>query len=207
MAAIEEIPSTKTEERIAKPTAEEVHTLHNKWRFWCKLPVTKDQSWQNSQQLIHEFDTIESFWKLFNNIQSPASVAQQLDYSLFKHGIHPSWEDETVAQGGRWLAKLDKMRSDRFDETWLNLVLALIGENSGDLGQYICGVVVSCKPKTKKLALWVGTREPENVMQLGQFMHEILEEASFMGDIMFEDFSEDQREGKKVYQYTYPPKK
>eukprot|EP00397_Hematodinium_sp_SG-2012_P056647 GEMP01070106.1.p1 GENE.GEMP01070106.1~~GEMP01070106.1.p1 ORF type:complete len:251 (+),score=37.36 GEMP01070106.1:47-754(+) len=210
MATTEDIP----EEQICKPTVamvEEIpedHTLHNKWGFWCKLPAmgSKDQSWQNSQQLIHEFSTVESFWRLFNNIQSPSSVAQQFDYSLFKHGIHPSWEDETVSQGGRWLARLDKMKPEKFDEAWLHLVLALIGESAGDLGHYICGVVVSCKGKSKKLALWIGTVEPEIVMGLAQLMYDILEDSSFTTEIHFEDFSADQGDGSKKFAHTFPPK-
>jgi len=186
----------------------EEHRLHNKWKVWCKFAASKDQqaSWKKSQQMVHEFQTIESFWRLFNNIQTPGSVVQPLDYSLFKSELHPSWEDEQVSLGGRWIAKIDKMKPQYIDDAWLHMILCLIGEMSGDYGQYVCGTVVSVKPKSKKLALWIGTRDPDIVMAFGQVMHEILMESNYSSDIYFEDFSQMDSEIKKSYAFTYPPK-
>jgi len=76
-----------------------------------------EASWKKSQQAVHEFQTIESFWRLFNNIQTPGSVVQPLDYSLFKSELHPSWEDDVVCQGGRWVAKMDK------EYTYVNVII------------------------------------------------------------------------------------
>ncbi|EAX06077.1 eukaryotic translation initiation factor 4E, isoform CRA_a [Homo sapiens] len=45
------------------------------------------------------------------------------DYSLFKDGIEPMWEDEKNKRGGRWLITLNKQqrRSD-LDRFWLETV-------------------------------------------------------------------------------------
>jgi len=48
---------------------------------------------------------------------TPESVVQPLDYSLFKSELHPSWEDDVVCQGGRWVAKMDK------EYTYVNVII------------------------------------------------------------------------------------
>ena len=50
-------------------------------------------------------------------------VFPKTDYSLFKKGIQPMWEDSANKQGGRWLINLDKkQRSADLDKYWLEIV-------------------------------------------------------------------------------------
>ena len=57
------------------------------------------------------------------------------DYSLFKQGIKPMWEDPQNKDGGRWLISIDKrLRSMYLDQLWLEIMMCLIGEAFGEYG-------------------------------------------------------------------------
>ncbi|MEQ2263710.1 Eukaryotic translation initiation factor 4E-1A, partial [Xenotaenia resolanae] len=60
---------------------------------------------------------------LYNHIQLSSNLMSGCDYSLFKDGIEPMWEDERNKRGGRWLITLTKQqrRSD-LDRYWLETV-------------------------------------------------------------------------------------
>ena len=83
------------------------------------------------------------------------------DYSLFKDGIEPMWQDEKSKRGGRWLITLNKQqrRSD-LDRFWLETLLCLIGESFDDYSDDVCGAVVTVRAKGDKIAIW--TTECEN---------------------------------------------
>ena len=37
---------------------------------------------------------VEDFWALYNHIELASRLAAGCDYSLFKEGVKPMWEDE-----------------------------------------------------------------------------------------------------------------
>lgn len=58
-----------------------------------------------------------------NHIKSASELSAGCDYSLFKAGIKPMWEDPRNNNGGRWLISLDKkQRSSELDNYWLEVV-------------------------------------------------------------------------------------
>ncbi|XP_023619684.1 eukaryotic translation initiation factor 4E isoform X2 [Myotis lucifugus] len=98
---------------------------------------------------------------LYNHIQLSSNLMPGCDYSLFKDGIKPMWEDEKNKRGGRWLITLNKQqrRSD-LDRFWLETLLCLIGESFDDYSDDVCGAVVNVRAKGDKIAIW--TTECEN---------------------------------------------
>jgi len=208
MTSVEVMPSEPVE---LKEERDDDHRLEHTWCLWVLMhgqpgtrPVknAKDQ-WQNSNSNVHEFSTVEDFWCLYNNIHGPAQQFHG-DLSFFKKGIQPMWEDAACAQGGRWLVKLEekgsggasaKMKQDAVEETWLNLILALIGEGfGGDDNDMVCGAVLSSRAKgSSKLALWVKSTEPKVVTRLGETYKQILQMTMKDGDLGFENFE------KKAY--------
>jgi len=191
-----------------EPSKGDDHVLENTWCLWVLMhaapgqrPVKahKDQ-WQTSNSCVHKFNTIEDFWCLYNNIHGPAQMFHG-DLSFFKEGIQPAWEDAICAQGGRWLVKLEeksgvKMKQEQVEETWLNLILALIGEGfGGDDNDFVCGAVLSARAKgSSKLALWVKTTDPKIVQRLGEMFKQVLQMTMKEGDLGFENFE------KKAYE-------
>ncbi|XP_053259987.1 eukaryotic translation initiation factor 4E isoform X3 [Podarcis muralis] len=99
--------------------------------------------------------------RLYNHIQLSSNLMPGCDYSLFKDGIEPMWEDEKNKRGGRWLITLNKQqrRSD-LDRFWLETLLCLIGESFDDYSDDVCGAVVNVRAKGDKIAIW--TTECEN---------------------------------------------
>ena len=52
------------------------------------------------------------------------------DYSMFKEGIFPDWEDPRNQDGGRWMITMDKRRRELLDTYWLEIMFFLIGEHA-----------------------------------------------------------------------------
>jgi translation initiation factor 4E len=149
--------------------------------------------------MVHTLSTVEEFWCLYNNINGPSCLGNG-DVSFFKKGITPAWEDEACSSGGRWVVKLEKVRPDTMDDTWLNLILALIGEQTFEEtdNDLVCGAVLSSRAKgTSKLALWMKTAQKEPMMRVGNKYVDILRHTLGGGgsdQVSFENFS------KQVYE-------
>ncbi|ELR54190.1 Eukaryotic translation initiation factor 4E, partial [Bos mutus] len=176
---------TESNQEVANPEHYIKHPLQNRWALWF-FKNDKSKTWQANLRLISKFDTVEDFWALYNHIQLSSNLMPGCDYSLFKDGIEPMWEDEKNKRGGRWLITLNKQqrRSD-LDRFWLETVrfynykavfdtktllsllfifsfklLCLIGESFDDYSDDVCGAVVNVRAKGDKIAIW--TTECEN---------------------------------------------
>ncbi|CAH1954024.1 unnamed protein product [Acanthoscelides obtectus] len=101
------------------------HPLQNCWTLWY-YENDRSQSWEKNQKEIASFQFVEDFWSLYNHIKSASELKQGTDYSLFKKGIMPMWEDKANHRGGRWLLSLEKkQRANELDRYWLDIVYGL----------------------------------------------------------------------------------
>ncbi|KAM4764133.1 eukaryotic translation initiation factor 4E type 1B isoform 1-T1 [Cyanocitta cristata] len=113
------------------------HPLQNRWALWF-FKNDKSKMWQANLRLVTKFSTVEDFWALYSHIQLASKLAAGCDYSLFKDGIEPMWEDSQNKRGGRWLITLAKQqRHTELDRFWLETVSAAPLECPGGPG---CGV-------------------------------------------------------------------
>ena len=108
MVKIETSPEAETK-IVAKTNSSSVspekiikHPLQNAWTMWF-FKNDKSRSWEENQRQVMTVDTIEDFWSLYNHIEEASRLTPGSDYSLFKEGIFPDWEDAQNAPGGRWL--------------------------------------------------------------------------------------------------------
>jgi len=173
-----------------------IQAKHDLTHTWCLWALMRDQSsakddWHGSQMNVGACATIEELWRLFDNVRRPSQLGTA-DFSMFKKDIHPAWEDETCKNGGRWIAKLERIRPQDLDEIWMNLVLTIVGENFDDVGGHmVCGAVVSGRSKNSKVALWVAKSDEREVKPIGQAFARVLRNtAGFTGDVHFEKFCE-----------------
>ncbi|XP_038823538.1 eukaryotic translation initiation factor 4E-like [Salvelinus namaycush] len=144
----------KTGQEIVSPESYIKHPLQNKWSLWF-FKNDKTKTWQANLCLISTFDTVEDFWALYNHIQLSSNLISGCDYSLFKDGIEPMWEDERNKHGGRWLITLSKQqRRQDLDRFWLETLLCLVGETFDDYSDEVCGAVVNIRSKGDKIAIW-----------------------------------------------------
>ncbi|XP_056642842.1 eukaryotic translation initiation factor 4E-1A-like isoform X1 [Diorhabda sublineata] len=150
------------------------HPLQNAWTLWY-YESDRTQSWEKNQKEIASFQTVEDFWSLYNHIKPSSELKQGTDYSLFKKGIMPMWEDKANKRGGRWLLSLErKQRVNELDRYWLDIILCLIGE-AFEHSDEICGAVVNIRQKGDKIGVW--TADAGNgtaVLEIGRKLKERL---------------------------------
>lgn len=171
------------------------HPLFSAWTLWFDSPSTKGrnlpqtpisafpqtplpqtpgaaaaQGWMEDIKRVINFDSVEEFWGLYNNIIPPSQLPQKANYYLFKEGIIPAWEDEANKFGGKWSIQLPKDKNrHNVDKMWLFTMLAAIGETfdpspSNNANEsLITGVIVSTRPQFYRLSIWTrlapGTEE------------------------------------------------
>eukprot|EP00928_Gymnodinium_smaydae_P060924 TRINITY_DN4487_c0_g1_i1.p1 TRINITY_DN4487_c0_g1~~TRINITY_DN4487_c0_g1_i1.p1 ORF type:complete len:218 (-),score=51.14 TRINITY_DN4487_c0_g1_i1:89-742(-) len=187
-----------TEESSVPSSLAPKHELQYQWCLWAhQRPPSSQKSggaWGETQQKVHEFSTVEDFWCMYHHAYPPSKL-ENVDYSLFKRGVTPAWEDAAFKNGGRWTVKLDKVKAQSLDDLWLSLSLALIGEAFVDHGgEIVCGAIVSVRSRASKIALWVSAAKDEKkVMALGKEYRNVLASTPGLSDLAqkelsFEDF-------------------
>ncbi|KAF5891963.1 Alcohol dehydrogenase class-3, partial [Clarias magur] len=146
-----------------------------RWALWF-FKNDKSKTWQANLRLISKFDTVEDFWALYNHIQLSSNLMSGCDYSLFKDGIEPMWEDERNKRGGRWLITLTKQqRRADLDRFWLETLLCLVGEAFDDHSDDVCGAVVNVRTKGDKIAIWTTDYENKDaIVHIGRVYKERL---------------------------------
>jgi len=153
------------------------HPLQNRWTLWYDNPQgkTNQNVWAEQLKKVVTFDTVEDFWRIFNNIRPASKLAQGANYHLFKEGVEPKWEDAENKQGGKWTVTCKSGSKDTLDKWWLWTVLACIGENFDDENE-VCGCVVSIRKGQDRLSLWTKTWAKEDTQRrIGAQMKRTLE--------------------------------
>lgn len=98
------------------------HPLQDQWTLWY-LENDRTKSWEDMQNKVTSFGTVEDFWSLYSHIKLPSVLGENNDYSLFKDNIRPMWEDKANKYGGRWILNFTKsQRRNDLDEMWLDTV-------------------------------------------------------------------------------------
>jgi len=145
------------------------HPLQNSWTLWF-FKNDKTKQWEENQREIITFNTVEDFWALYNHIELASRLAAGCDYSLFKEGVKPMWEDERNKKGGRWLINLDKkQRGSCLDNFWLEVMLCLIGESFDGESVLVNGAVVNVRNRGDKISMWLCETKPqEAAIKIGQ---------------------------------------
>lgn len=164
---------------IAEPSNFAVkHPLQNGWTIWYDNPGkrTNTASWGDHLRKITTFDTVEDFWRVFNNLKPASTLPQGSNYHIFKEHIEPKWEDPANARGGKWTVSVaPKSRGTSLDQMWLWTVLACIGETIRSPDD-VCGLVVSIRKAGDRVQIW--TKDAHNEVacrEIGRSLKETLE--------------------------------
>lgn len=116
------IESSSVSDRGNNASCTAKHPLRNQWTLWY-LDNDRNKSWEEKQNEISTFDTVEDFWNLYNMIKYASELQPGNDYSLFKQNIRPMWEDAANANGGRWILSMHTQQElNNLDDLWLNVV-------------------------------------------------------------------------------------
>ena len=132
------------------------HPLQHDWTFWYFYP-DKRMSWEENLKQVQTVSTIEDFWAVQNWIEPVSSLKSGADYSLFKAGICPDWEDSANSRGGRWIVRCKR---EEVDKAWMEVIMAMVGQQFGEnQDTEINGGVVSNRVRGDKVAVWVRSVE------------------------------------------------
>ena len=147
------------------------HKLKRSWTYWY-LNDNRMVKWEDRLKKINTFTSVEDFWALYNNIKLPSQLNNTCDYNVFKEGIEPMWEVPQNANGGRWLINIEKSRAgDVMDIIWLEILIAMIGEQFGDDQDLICGLVANIRAKGSKISVWTSDHNnDEGNMRIGRII-------------------------------------
>ncbi|CRL08365.1 CLUMA_CG021344, isoform A [Clunio marinus] len=147
------------------------HPLQHAWTLWYYEP-DRTKTWEDNQNQVSTFNTVEDFWSLFTHIRQPSEVKIGSDYSLFKENIRPMWEDKANKNGGRWMISLNRNQRPELDRYWIDTVLCLIGEAFENFDD-VCGAVVNIRPKGDKIAVWTSnSNNKDALIEIGRKLKE-----------------------------------
>eukprot|EP01029_Cantina_marsupialis_P004182 TRINITY_DN1414_c1_g7_i1.p1 TRINITY_DN1414_c1_g7~~TRINITY_DN1414_c1_g7_i1.p1 ORF type:complete len:236 (+),score=30.80 TRINITY_DN1414_c1_g7_i1:59-709(+) len=126
--------------------------LQNKWTFWYLLRDSPkidppESTYPQMIKKLGSFDTVESFWQYYQHISRDTSLKR--DIHLFKNAQKPLFE--TFPEGGRLTFRITKALSFRYFE---QMLMASVGEIF-DVGNEVCGIVLSSRFKEDVLSVWV----------------------------------------------------
>lgn len=150
------------------------HPLFNSWTLWFDNPVYRGsasakerrESWGANLHKVVDFNTVEEFWGLYNNIVPPSNLPQSANYYLFKTGIQPAWEDPANGNGGKWSIQLPREKHrGQIDKIWLYTMLAAIGEvletpssenspPSSREEELVTGVILQARANYYRVSVW-----------------------------------------------------
>lgn len=149
------------------------HPLHNTWTLWY-YENDRKKTWEENQREITSFATVEDFWSLYNHIRNASELSTGCDYSLFKKGVRPMWEDDANKHGGRWLLSVDKKTQD-LDRYWLEVLLCMVGEAFDEYSDEVCGAVVNVRARGDKIGIWTAdANHSSSIMEIGRRLKERL---------------------------------
>lgn len=176
------------------------HLLESKWVLWYRPPSNHSNSapqakaWESSQKIRFDAGTVEEFWRGFQTLSriSPGHPIN-CDYSLFRDGIKPMWEDEFNKNGGRWTYSVERRGQTSsnmsfpsvIEQVWLDVMLCLIGEGFDPFGDKVAGGVCGIRPArgskssgdsmSAKIHIWTkDANDAEANMKIGEVLKKIL---------------------------------
>ena len=80
---------------------------------------------------------------MYQHLRRPTAMPYGTTLHIFKTGIKPVWEDESLKKGSRFSLVSEKKTTSKY---WEDLVLAMIGEQLGSRTDMIAGLVLNLKP-------------------------------------------------------------
>lgn len=173
---VEEVDEKKQQQAKGDDLSSEMlikHPLHNTWTLWY-YENDRKKTWEENQREITSFATVEDFWSLYNHIRNASELSTGCDYSLFKKGVRPMWEDDANKHGGRWLLSVDKKTQD-LDRYWLEVLLCMVGEAFDEYSDEVCGAVVNVRARGDKIGIWTAdANHSSSIMEIGRRLKERL---------------------------------
>jgi len=117
------------------------------------------EDYEKMLKRIATFNTVEGFWRVYGHLVRPSEIPYLTDVHLFRESIRPVWEDPANRRGGKLVIKVRKS-GGLGSRYWEMLLLAMIGEQFAELGNEVCGAVISVRHNEDVISVW--TRNSDN---------------------------------------------
>ena len=137
-----------------KESGDEKHLLNSTWTIWGH--ALKDNNWEiESYKKLYEFNSIEDFWKFFNNVHDFSNFM----LFIMRGSILPIYEDEFNKAGGTYQGVVDTKIAKI---SIITLLCRVIGETliDAELFDEINGVSIVPKGKNTVINIWARNSEP-----------------------------------------------
>jgi len=119
---------------------EEDIPLFSEWVWYAHTQFVGE--YRSSYVKISNFDTVQMFWRLWNNIPSVNRIFSGREYgviqdqiivgySIFRNGILPEWEDVNNANGAEWWCR-GALIPLSVENLWMEICILLIGNYMPD---------------------------------------------------------------------------
>ena len=166
--AKEEVTETPAVKEEGELDEDGNHKLEYTWVLWfdSHQKSQNTSTYGQSRRKVYTFNTVEDFWRLYNNIKLPSEFPPGTDYFLFKSGIDPEWEDPSNGNGGSWTLNIDRASRSLpdIDTLWMNASMAAVGEQF-DESDEICGLFCSIRAARFRMQLWTRNGENDDAMR------------------------------------------
>lgn len=126
------------------------HRLRRAWTFSLFKKSSRQEAYEKQMKVLGTVTTVEDFWSLYTHLVHADTIRESVDIHLFRDGIRPMWEDDANREGGKWILRLKKGLASRY---WEDLLLAIVGEQF-DVGDELCGCVLSCRFSEDIISVW-----------------------------------------------------
>jgi len=132
--------------------------LEDAWCIWFDRYIGRGYTAQEYSDAIKQvccFNTVQNFWRWFNNLPTAGELEVSCTYHLMKEGIRPLWEDPRNVRGGNFTAKIP---IEGVDDVWMNLCLLAIGGQFdlflSEFGDEICGISIGMRKTDASIYIW-----------------------------------------------------
>jgi len=151
------------------------HPLTHSWTFWYSTG-NKDLTWEQNQVRLCTVSTVEDFWFILKQVQSPSNIPAGYTYSVFRGDILPDWDHEDNKDGGRWMVSFPKSQRQMLDTRWMEVLVMLMGDHVGQMGsRLITGAEVCVRKKGDRLEMWVANMDMKGIVDVGRLMRDKLQ--------------------------------
>eukprot|EP01065_Artemidia_motanka_P051639 TRINITY_DN9137_c0_g1_i1.p1 TRINITY_DN9137_c0_g1~~TRINITY_DN9137_c0_g1_i1.p1 ORF type:complete len:388 (+),score=88.79 TRINITY_DN9137_c0_g1_i1:69-1166(+) len=143
----------------------QTHDLSDSWAInWRQRPDPQadESSYAALLKPIADFSTVEDFWSTYMHLQQPDQIPVNTEFTMFRSGVQPIWEDPQNIDGGKFQIRLQKGYAS---EAWEDVVLHTVGCQFEPHDE-VAGCIISVRPKEDVLSIWTRNAADEVSLEM-----------------------------------------
>ena len=125
-------------------------------KFWYQYQPTKD-NFNESLTPISVFHSVEGFWSVYQHFQRPSNLEDNTYLYLFRENVKPVWEDPANLNGGCFILRFAK---DKSDKVWEDILLAFVAANTSKF-EFVNGIRFKIRKTLLVIEVWVSDVQQE----------------------------------------------